>query len=170
MSIRTAPAMIGFSAPARHAPAAKEIAMNEQRSGFDVTDPAVFFRMMLGALYIPHMLFKLMDLHGAAAFFEKAGFKPALFFVVLALVMESVAAAGLFFNILVKWTGLVSAGVLAVAVYAVFATKGAGWLWNLGGVEYLVLWAAGSFVFALNAWKQELAKYGRVYLLTAAHA
>lgn len=144
--------------------------MNAQRSGFDVTDPAVFFRMMLGALYMPHILFKLMDLHGAAAFFEKAGFKPALFFVVLALVMESIAAAGLFFNILIKWTGLVSAGVLAVAVYAVFVTKGVGWLWNLGGVEYLVLWAGGSFVFAVNAWKQELATYGRVYFLRSVHA
>lgn len=144
--------------------------MNEQRSGFGVTDPAVFFRMMLGALYLPHMLFKLMDVNGAAAFFDKAGFKPALFFVVLALVMEGIAAAGLFFNILVKWTGLVSAGVLAVAVYAVFVTKGVGWLWNLGGVEYLVLWAGGSFAFALQAWKQELVKYGRVYVLRPAHA
>jgi len=139
--------------------------MGKHATSFDVTDPAVFFRMMLGALYVPHMLFKLMDINGAVAFFGKAGFHPALFFVVLALVMEGVAAAGLFFNILIKWTGLISAGVLAVAAYAIFVTKGVGWLWNLGGVEYLVLWAGGSFVYAVRAWKQELATTGRFHIL-----
>ena len=142
--------------------------MGKPTTSFDVTDPAVFFRMMLGALYVPHIAFKLMDINGAATFFGKAGFQPALFFVVLALVMESVSAAGLFFNILIKWTGLLSAGVLAVATYAIFATKGVGWLWNLGGVEYLVLWAGGSFVYAVQAWKQELATTGRFHILNPA--
>jgi putative oxidoreductase len=142
--------------------------MGKQTTSFDVTDPAVFFRMMLGALYVPHIAFKLMDINGAATFFGKAGFQPALYFVVLALVMESISAAGLFFNILIKWTGLLSAAVLAVAIYAIFATKGVGWLWNLGGVEYLVLWAGGSFVYAVHAWKQELATTGRFHILNPA--
>ncbi|CCE05137.1 DoxX family protein [Bradyrhizobium sp. STM 3843] len=142
--------------------------MSDRRSSFDVTDPAVFFRLMLGALYLPHIAFKLMDLNGAQAFFGKAGFHPALFFVVLALVMESVSAIGLIFNLYLKYTGLISAGVIAVATYAVIATKGPGWLWNLGGVEYLVLWCSGSFVLALNAWRKEVAQYGRVFLLQPA--
>jgi putative oxidoreductase len=142
--------------------------MRANRSNFDVTDPAVFFRMALGALYVPHMVFKLMDLNGAQAFFGKAGFHPALFFVVLALVMECVSALGLFFNIFVKYTGLISAGVLAVATYAVVVTKGPGWLWNLGGIEYLVLWAGGSLVLAINAWRQEVAQHGRIFILQAA--
>jgi putative oxidoreductase len=142
----------------------------KQPSGFDVTNPAVFFRMMLGALYVPHILGKLMGLTGSIAFFEKAGFHPAAYFVALALVFESISAVGLFFNIMVKWTGLISAAVLTVAVYAVFQTKGIGWLWNLGGVEYLVLWAGGSLMFAVQAWKQELDTYGRVYLLNASAA
>jgi putative oxidoreductase len=142
----------------------------KQRSGFDVTDPAVFFRMMLGALYVPHIVFKLTGMAGTLAFFEKAGFKPAMVFVVLALIFETISAVGLFFNLMVKWTGLISAAVLMVAAYAVFQTKGAGWLWNLGGVEYLVLWAGGSLMLAVHAWKQELEKYGRVYLLTASAA
>lgn len=140
----------------------------EQRSRFDLTDPTVFFRMMLGALYLPHMAFKLADMGGAAGFFGKAGFQPAMFFVVLALVMEGIAAIGLFFDILVKWTGLISAGVMAVAVYAIFATKGVGWLWNLGGVEYPVLWGLGSLAFALQAWKREFDQFGRVFVLRPA--
>jgi putative oxidoreductase len=142
--------------------------MSANRSNFDVTDPVVFFRIALGALYVPHILFKLMDMNGAQAFFGKVGMHPALFFVVLALVMESISALGLIFNIFVKYTGLISAGVLAVAIYAVVSTKGLGWLWNLGGIEYLVLWAGGSFVLAVNAWRREIAQYGRIFILQAA--
>lgn len=142
--------------------------MSEHRSNFDITDPAVFLRLTLGALYLPHIAFKLMDLNGAQAFFGKAGFHPALFFVVLALVMESVSAFGLIFNVMIKYTGLISTGVLAVAMYAVVATKGVGWLWNLGGLEYLALWCGGSFVLALNAWRKEFSTYGRVFILQPA--
>lgn len=144
--------------------------MSGHRSNFDMLDPAVFFRVALGALYVPHIVFKLLDLNGAQVFFGKAGFHPALFFVVLGLVMESVAAVGLIFNLYIKYTGLISAGVIAVAAYAVMVTKGPGWLWNLGGVEYLALWSAGSLVLALNAWRKEIAQYGRIYLLQPAGA
>lgn len=139
--------------------------MAASQGQFDIRNPAVFLRIALGVLYLPHIAFKLMDMNGAAGFFGKAGFQPAMFFVVLAIVMESIAAIGLTFNILVKWAGLISAGVMAVAVFAIFMVKGAGWLWNLGGVEYLVFWAVASFVLALQAWMAELREYGRLSIL-----
>ncbi len=142
--------------------------MDRHHTSFELTDPAAFFRMALGALYVPHILFKVMGLNGAVAFFAKAGFQPAYFFVVLAIVMETVAALGLFFNVMIKWTGLLSAAVLGVAAYAVLVTKGVGWLWNLGGVEYIALWGFGSLCYALQAWKREVSEYGRFYLLNPA--
>jgi putative oxidoreductase len=144
--------------------------MSATPSRFDVSDPATYFRVMCGLLYVPHIAFKLQNIDGSAAFFAKAGFQPAMAFLVLALVMETVAAVGLTFNILVKWVGLVSFGTLAVATYAVFVTKGVGWLWNLGGVEYLVLWSLGSLVFAVDAWKQEFARTGKLSLFVPAAA
>jgi putative oxidoreductase len=63
---------------------------------------------------------------------------------------------------------MISAVVMANAVIAVFHTKGAGWLWNLGGVEYLVFWGISSLALAANAWKQEWIEHGRVGLLAPA--
>ena len=112
-------------------------------------------RILCGLFYLPHLLFKLRDLHGSLAFFGKAGFNPPGLFLALALAMETACLVGLTFNILVKWVGLISAAIMANAVVAVFNTKGVGWLWNLGGVEYLVFWGVSSLVLAANAWKQE---------------
>lgn len=133
-------------------------------------DPFVTIRIACGLLYVPHILFKLNGMAGSAAFFAKAGFQPPMFFLILALIMETVCALGLTFNILTKWVGLISASVLLVATYATVATKGFGWLWNLGGIEYLLLWAGLSLLLALAAWKQELAEFGRFSLLFPRHA
>lgn len=128
-------------------------------------DPLAYARIACGLLYVPHIFFKLNGMAGSAAFFAKAGFQPPMFFLILALAMETVCAVGLTFNILTKWVGFISAGVLLVAVYATVATKGFGWLWNLGGIEYLILWAGLSLLLALNAWKQEYAEFGRFSLI-----
>lgn len=139
--------------------------MSANNNRFDFTDPVVVMRVTLGLLYLPHIAFKLRGMEGAAAFFGKAGFEPAMLFVVLALVAETLCAAGFIFNILVKWIGLMSAGVMAVAAYAVFATKGVGWLWNLGGIEYIALWGLMSLVLAAHAWREERRTYGHAFLL-----
>lgn len=139
--------------------------MSANNNRFDFTDPVVVMRVTLGLLYLPHIAFKLRGMEGAAAFFGKAGFEPAMLFVVLALVAETLCAAGFIFNILVKWIGLMSAGVMAVAAYAVFATKGVGWLWNLGGIEYIALWGLMSLVLAAHAWREESRTYGHAFLL-----
>ena len=91
---------------------------------------------------------------GALGFFAKAGLVPAPFFVGLALVVEALACVSLTFGLYLRWTGIMSAGCMAVAAYAVFATKGVGWLWNLGGVEYLVMWAIVSLAISYAAWKE----------------
>lgn len=136
-----------------------------KKNRFDLTDPIVVVRMLCGLLFVPHILFKLNGFDGAVAFFAKAGFDPALPFVILAIVAESVAALGLILNIAVKWTGLLAAFVMAGATKAVLATKGAIWLWNLGGVEYNVFWTVLCLVLAIHAWREERQTYGRYFLL-----
>ena len=130
------------------------------KSDFDLTDPAVVLRLFLGLGYLPHILSKLQNMAGSAAFFGKVLPWPEVF-LYLALAAEAISLVGLTLNLMVKWVGLLSAGVMTVAVYAILATKGIGWMWNLGGVEYLVLWGLGSFSLAMAAWKRELAAHGR---------
>jgi putative oxidoreductase len=137
---------------------------------FDPADPLMPIRVMAGLFYLPHILFKLNGMAGSAAFFGKAGFHPPMLFLVLALVAEVVCAVGLTFGILTKWVGSVSAGVMGFAIYAIFATKGVGWLWNLGGVEYLVFWAVTSLAIAAEAWRREWQAHGRLFLLAPAAA
>lgn len=120
---------------------------------FDFSQPLTSIRIAAGLLYIPHILFKLTGIAGSLAFFAKAGLTPAPLFLGLALVVETIACVGLTFGLFLRWTGLISAGCMAVAAYAVFATKGVGWLWNLGGVEYLAMWALVSLALAYSAWK-----------------
>ncbi len=131
-----------------------------RKSDFDLTEPAVVLRLFLGLAYLPHILSKLQNMAGSTAFFAKVLPYPEVF-LYLALAAETVCLVGLTCNILVKWVGLVSTGVMAIAVYAIFATKGAGWMWNLGGVEYLALWGVGSLALAVHAWKHEIATHGR---------
>lgn len=132
---------------------------------FDFTDPLVPVRVAIGLLYIPHIVFKLMGMAGAQAFFAKAGLQPPLVFVVLAIIAESICAIGLTFGIPTKWTGLMSAGVMADAAYATVAAKGsAGRLWNLGGIEYIGLWALLSVLVSFHAWRQEHSRYGRNFV------
>lgn len=121
---------------------------------FDFTQPLNVIRVVAGLFYLPHILFKVFGMAGALGFFAKAGLVPAPFFVGLALVVESLACVSLTFGLYLRWTGIMSAGCMAVAAYAVFATKGVGWLWNLGGVEYLVMWAIVSLAISYAAWKE----------------
>lgn len=139
--------------------------MSAPRSRFDLSDPVVAVRILCGLLFVPHILFKLKGMDGAAAYFAKAGFDPAYPFLILAIIAESISALGLVFNVATKWTGLLAAAVMAGASKAVLTTKGAVWLWNLGGIEYNVVWCLLCLIIAIHAWREEYKTYGRVYFL-----
>lgn len=111
-------------------------------------------RMMCGLFYFPHVWSKIVGFEGTAGFFAAAGLAPAAVFVSLAMAAEFLAGVGLTLGILTRYAALLSAGVMAVAVYAMLTVKGLGWYWAGGGVEYLVFWGLASLVVALDAWKK----------------
>jgi putative oxidoreductase len=129
--------------------------MQSAKQNFDLTNPIVVVRLMCGLFYIPHVLFKVLGFSGSLIGFAKMGFEPPLFWVPLAIATELICAIGLTFNIQTKFVGLMSAGTMALAVYGTFATKGIHWMWNFGGVEYLVMWGAASLSLAVHAWVTE---------------
>lgn len=140
-----------------------------RKADFDLTDPVVVVRLMCCLFYAPHILFKLQNMAGSAAFFGRV-LPMGEVMLYLAIAAETACLVGLTLNILTKWLGFVSAGIMAIAVYATLMTKGIGWLWNLGGVEYLVFWGVASVALAVHAWKQEKARFGRYFLLMPAAA
>ncbi len=128
------------------------------RPNFDFKSGITYIRIMAGAFYFPHVIYKILGFDASLVFFAKAGLEPALFFLILSLIVESTCGIGLLFGIMTRWIGLLSAGAMVVAAYATIAAKGMGWLWNKGGIEYLVYWAVVSLVLAGMAWRTHLAK------------
>ena len=111
-------------------------------------------RIIAGMFYFPHLLSKLRDLSGSADFFASAGLHPAWLFLTLAIIVEASSGIALVLGLFTRWAGLLSAGAMAVAIYAVFATDGIGWYWAGGGVEYLVFWGLLSIAISYDAWNR----------------
>ena len=144
--------------------------MLPSKQDFDLTNPVVVVRLMAGLFYIPHVVFKLTGFTGSLAAFAKMGFEPAMFWVSLAILTETLCAIGLTFNVYTRYAGLMSAGTMALAVYGTFATKGVHWMWNFGGVEYLVFWGVASLALAVHEWKKVWSAEHGFARLTVAHA
>lgn len=117
------------------------------------TNPLFLLRVMSGLFFIPHILHKVTGFPGVVGFFAKVGFPAPELFVVLAGATETLAAIGLIFGVLTFWAGLLGSGVLLVAAAAIWVAKGPGWVWNQGGPEYCVFWAATCLIVAVAYWR-----------------
>ena len=58
---------------------------------------------------------------------------------------------------------------MALAVYGTFAIKGMHWMWNFGGVEYLVFWGIASAALAIQAWRDAMSAEKGFARLMVAH-
>ncbi|WGD30560.1 DoxX family protein [Ancylobacter sp. WKF20] len=123
---------------------------------FVLTDGMNIVRLAAGAFYAPHVIQKLTGIESSLAFFDRAGLQPAPFFLALSIIFETLAFVGLTFGLFTRWIALASAGCLVVAAYAIIQTKGLGWFWARGGIEYLVFWCVISLAVALDAWRRTL--------------
>jgi putative oxidoreductase len=123
-------------------------------SNFDLSNGAVLLRIICALFLVPHIWFKIVgNPPPAHEFFVKAGFKPAVFYMRLAVVVEIIAGLGLFLGIYTQWAALLVAGVLVVAAVAVCRhDHSVKWMWNLGGIEYLVFWGICCIAVALLYW------------------
>jgi putative oxidoreductase len=105
-------------------------------------DAQTAVRILCGAFLLPHTAAKLGNIERASQFFDKLGFRPARFFVVLTAAMELVAAFGLISGLYPRLGALIAATVLIVAAYAIAKLHGLKWRWQHPGIEYMLFWAA----------------------------
>lgn len=122
--------------------------------------PLTLLRVLVGLFYFPHVYSKITAFQGTVAFFSKAGFNPGEFFVVFSGLAELGFGLALVFGFFTKYAALGSAGLMAVAAYAIIAVKGLGWFWAGGGIEYLVFWGLASLIVFIDAWRQEPGLFG----------
>jgi putative oxidoreductase len=108
-------------------------------------------RILTGAMFIPHVLGKVLPPHGALGFFQAVGFPMPASIMALAALVEAAVAVCLIAGVVVRPAAFLGAAVLIIASASVLKLGPAGvWLWNFGGVEYPIFWAAVCIFIGLS--------------------
>lgn len=112
-------------------------------------DAKTAISIVCGAFLLPHTIAKLSNVERASQLFDKAGFRPAPFFVVLTALLELIAALGLISGLYPRIGALIAATILIVAAYAISRVHGLRWRWQHPGIEFMLFWAIVSLCVTL---------------------
>jgi putative oxidoreductase len=104
-------------------------------------EPMAILRMLCGIWFVPHCIGKIRHVGPASATFAKAGFHPARLFVIVTIMVELIAGAGLVLNIFPRLAAGMAVAVLLGASYAVLKINGLNWRWQKQGPEFMVFWS-----------------------------
>lgn len=117
----------------------------------DLTDAIVQLRIICGLLFIPHILAQFTAKEAVFGFFDAAGLKPAWLFVRIALVVQTLVLLGLVLGIYVFYVAWIGGIFMFFAGLAAFKVSKGRWVWNLGGCEFHMFWAACCVIVALHS-------------------
>jgi putative oxidoreductase len=106
-----------------------------------VLDARTAVRVVCGLFFVPHTIAKLRNIDRASLLFDKVGFRPPRFFVVLTTCMEVFAAFGLVTGLYPRVAAVAAAVVLVGAAYAIARAHTLMWRWQHPGIEYMLFWA-----------------------------
>jgi putative oxidoreductase len=110
-------------------------------------------RLTMGLILVPHGCQKLFGWFGGLGFekftdiFDKMGWHPAVFWVALVALTESVGGLLLAFGFLTRFA---AAAILIFMLNAVWATSAKGFFWAQGGMEYPILIGVVALVFLIK--------------------
>jgi putative oxidoreductase len=110
-------------------------------------------RLTMGLFLVPHGCQKLFGWFGGLGFekftdiFDKMGWHPAVFWVALVALTESVGGLLLAFGFLTRFA---AAAILIFMLNAVWATSAKGFFWAQGGMEYPILIGIVALVFLIK--------------------
>jgi putative oxidoreductase len=110
-------------------------------------------RLTMGLILVPHGCQKLFGWFGGLGFekfteiFDKIGWHPAVFWVALVALTESVGGLLLAFGFLTRFA---AATILIFMMNAVWSTSAKGFFWAQGGMEYPILIGIVALVFLIK--------------------
>jgi putative oxidoreductase len=107
-----------------------------------VLDARTAVRVLCGVFFLPHTIAKLRNIDRASLLFDKVGFRPPRFFVVLTTGLEIVAAFGLISGLYPRVAAVIAATILIGASYAIARAHQLMWRWQHPGIEYMLFWAS----------------------------
>lgn len=105
-------------------------------------DSLTILRIMSGVWFVPHCIGKLRNIGPASQTFAKAGLHPPRAFVIITIVLELLAGAGLVLDIYPQFAAALAVVVLLGASYAVIRINGFNWRWQKQGPEFMIFWSA----------------------------
>jgi putative oxidoreductase len=110
-------------------------------------------RLTMGLILVPHGCQKLFGWFGGLGFekfteiFDKIGWHPAVFWVALVALTESVGGLMLAFGFLTRFA---AAAILIFMLNAMWSTSAKGFFWAQGGMEYPLLIGVVALVFLIK--------------------
>ena len=110
-------------------------------------------RLTMGLILVPHGCQKLFGWFGGLGFekfteiFDKIGWHPAVFWVALVALTESVGGLLLAFGFLTRFA---AAAIVIFMMNAVWSTSAKGFFWAQGGMEYPILIGVVALVFLIK--------------------
>ena len=110
-------------------------------------------RLTMGLILVPHGCQKLFGWFGGLGFekfteiFDKIGWHPAVFWVALVALTESVGGLLLAFGFMTRFA---AAAIMIFMINAVWATHTKGFFWAQGGMEYPLLIGTVALVFLIK--------------------
>src|SRR5208282_2486895 len=107
-----------------------------------ILDARTAVRVLCGVFFLPHTIAKLRNIDRASLLFDKVGFRPPRFFVVLTTGLEIIAAFGLISGLYPRVAAVFAATILIGAAYAIARAHKLMWRWQHPGIEYMLFWAA----------------------------
>ena len=84
----------------------------------NVIDPIVALRIICGVFFLPHIAAKIYARPVTLGFFQAAGYRPAAFFMYLALVVETIVSFSLIAGLFLPYVAWVAALFMLVAAFA----------------------------------------------------
>jgi putative oxidoreductase len=110
-------------------------------------------RIVMGLTLVPHGCQKLFGWFGGAGFekfteiFDKIGWHPAVFWVTLVALTETLGGLMLAFGFLTRFA---SAAILIFMINAIWQTSAKGFFWAQGGLEYPLIIGMVALVFLIR--------------------
>ncbi len=117
----------------------------------ELGNPVHQLAILCGLMFIPHIRAAFVSRQAVFDFFRAAGFRPTALFVAVAVAIETGVSACLILGLWLPLAGAIAGLFMFAAGAAVWKVSKGRWVWNLGGCELHMFWAACCLIVATHA-------------------
>ncbi len=113
-------------------------------------DPIHQLAILCGLMFLPHIRAAFTAREAVFDVFRAAGFRPVGPFVAISVAIEIAVAFCLVLGIWLPYAAAIAGVFMLTAGAAAWKVSNGRWVWNLGGCELHVFWAACCLIVAAH--------------------